>query len=209
MLISSVLVFFIFNRPFHKQFCDPGLDGGIQPLIKSVIGNPMIAHYLKVCIVYELHLLDTNRTPEEGRALCRSPLIVHIDIGIEPTKITDFMNLYTFKNDWPGEKNEIEGMLQFHHLYSLKAGLKDGSVDPTTSTQIWRQARQTADEDGLEDNLVALVRFANDMKECVTCTLVINDDTLESAREAAPFSQVSALTGKKTEHPMDIASCME
>ncbi|KAF9534078.1 hypothetical protein CPB83DRAFT_422685 [Crepidotus variabilis] len=197
--------------PIHKTQCDPSLDGGIQPLIKSVTGNPMLAHYLKICIAFEfnLHIPKNKWEPKSWKAIIRSPLYVHIDVGIEPTKITDFMHLYTFKDKWPGVKKDIDGMLQFHHIYSAKSGLNPEAIMNHTNAQIWGHSREAADEDGLEDNMVVLVRFANDMKQSVTCTMVIDDDALESAREAAPFTQTSALTGKTTEHAMGIPSCLE
>jgi len=196
------------RRPRHKRHCDESLNGGIQPLIKSVIGNPMISHYLQVCISYEFELHSLGRlSANKRKTVIRTPLFVNIDVGIEPTKITDFMNLYTFKDEW--DQDDLDGMLQFHHFASIRSGIPVESALTDSNIALWKQAREVADEDGDEGKAVALIRFVNNMKQAVTCTITIGDDALETARDGEPFVMGSALTGKKTIQPLGIYSCLE
>jgi len=169
----------------------------------------MLSHFIQICISFEYHLHELEKTmdPEQRKKFVRSPLGIHIDVGIEPTKITEFMNLYTHKGEW--DKEDMEGMLQFHHLSSYRSGLKPEMVFTPSKMAMWKHSREKADEDGLEDKAVIMVLFVNNFKQAIACTMIIGDATLESAREAEPFTMSSALTGKTTVHPMGVESCIE
>ncbi|KAJ3497821.1 hypothetical protein NLJ89_g10298 [Agrocybe chaxingu] len=107
-----------FVRAVHKTQCREGLGTGIQPLIAAFVGNPMLQHYLQLllCCEFSFHkVLDSER-----EALSRKTFHAHIDVGIEPTKIADFMNLYTY-DDW--DKEGLEGMLQIHLVATARSGL--------------------------------------------------------------------------------------
>jgi hypothetical protein len=169
----------------------------------------MLSHHLQICLSLEfgLHRLNTRQfTPEKRQAVVRALLFAHIDVGIEPTKITDFMNLYTFGDQW--DEEGLEGMLQLHHLTSTRSGIPTESIK-NTNISMWNHARKVADEDGDEDCAVVLVQFVNNFKQAITCPVVVGQEALASARRAKPFTSCSALTGKVTDHPLSIASCFE
>ena len=197
------------RRPLHKLNCTSDLGEGIQPLIKSFTANPMLSHYLQLCVSleFDLHRISTRQSaPEKAQSLLRNPLLARIDVGIEPTKITDFMNLYTFGDQW--DQDDLEGMLQLHHLTSSRSEIPIESISDT-GMSIWKHARETADEDGDADRAVVLVQFVNNFKQAITCPIVVGQEALKSARRAKPFTSCSALTGKETDHPLSIASCFE
>jgi len=169
----------------------------------------MLFHYLQLCVSlkFDLHLINTRQsTPEKAQSLLRSPLLARIDIGIEPTKITDFMNLYTFRDQW--DQDDLEGMLQLHHLTSTCTEIPIKSITDINMS-IWKHAHKTADEDGNADHAVVLVQFVNNFKQAIMCPIVVGQEALKSARRAKPFTSCSALTGKETDHPLSIASCFE
>ena len=197
------------SRPLHKLNCTSDLGEGIQPLIKSFTANPMLSHYLQLCVSleFDLHRINTRQSaPEKAQSLLRNPLLARIDVGIEPTKITDFMNLYTFGDQW--DQDDLEGMLQLHHLTSSRSEIPIESISDT-GMSIWKHARETADENGDADRAVVLVQFVNNFKQAITCPIVVGQEALKSARRAKPFTSCSALTGKETDHPLSIASCFE
>jgi len=169
----------------------------------------MLSHYLQICLSLEfsLHKLNTRQfTPEKRQAAVRALLFARIDVGIEPTKIADFMNLYTFGDKW--DENDLEGMLQLHHLTSIRSGIPIESINDT-NISMWKHIREVADEDGDEDCAVVLVQFVNNFKQAITCPIIVGQEALVSARRAKPFTSCSALTGKETDHPLSIASCFE
>ncbi|KAF8880808.1 hypothetical protein CPB84DRAFT_1965714 [Gymnopilus junonius] len=193
--------------PIHKEHCKQGLGEGIGPLIKSVTGNPMLSHYIQVCLSlqFRLHQLHRLQSEADRKKIIRAMHLAHIDVGIEPSKITDFMNLYHFKN-W--DKPDMEGMLQFHDLVSPWPGLPEGSVSEM-HYEMWKTARTEADEEGGSHCAVVLIQFANNFQQSIVCPFIIGEDAIDTARRAPSFTMVSALSGKEIVYPMNIASCFE
>uniref|UniRef100_A0A8H7XY12 DUF8205 domain-containing protein n=1 Tax=Psilocybe cubensis TaxID=181762 RepID=A0A8H7XY12_PSICU len=196
-------------RPNHKIHCSPELGAGIQPLIKSVTGNPMLEFYIQVCLAIRFHLHDLRKLTAAERETCiRAPLLVHIDVGIEPTKIAQYMNLYTYPDEY--DEDEMEGMLQLHDLVSPWPGIRERlRTLSDINIEVWKRARMSADEDGDQDRAVVLVEFVNDFKQSVTCAIVVGEEAIETVRRAEPFTMQSAITGKETKKPLSIASCFE
>lgn len=194
-------------RPIHKPNCSTEYGDGIQTLIKCVTGNPMISHYIQVCLALTFSLHRLHSLPASKRnTVLRAALSVHIDVGIEPTMIGEFMNLYTYPEEW--DKDKMEGMLQFHNLSRSDAWVPPRQLSPT-DIAMWRQAREDADADGERDNAVVLVRFVNNFKQMITCLFVVGEEALGQARRNMPFTMISAITGKKTDKPLSVATCFE
>ncbi|KAF9475955.1 hypothetical protein BDN70DRAFT_996036 [Pholiota conissans] len=193
--------------PIHKPNCSSEYGNGIQSLIKSVTGNPMISHYIQVCLSlkFGFHHLR-SMSPSKRETVLRAPLSVHIDVGIEPTKIGDFMALYTYPEEW--DKDELEGMLQFHHLSGPKDWVPERRLTDS-EIAMWRQARQSADEDGEKNYPVVMVQFVNNFKQRITCTFTVDDEAMGQARRGIPFTVGSAITGKLTDKPLTIPNCFE
>ncbi|KAF8972355.1 hypothetical protein BDZ97DRAFT_1913561 [Flammula alnicola] len=195
------------NWPRHKPNCSSDFGEGIQPLIKSVTANPMLSYHLQICLVLEFSLHRLHTLPASKRmTVLRAPLFAHVDVGIEPTKITEFMNLYTFKEEW--DKDDMEGMLQLHHLSSPRSWVPPRTPS-STNLAIWKQARESADEDGADDCAVVMVQFVNNFKQAISCPIVVGEDALDAATRAEPFIMCSALTGRETRKPLSIGSCFE
>ncbi|KAF8175858.1 hypothetical protein BJ912DRAFT_1147013 [Pholiota molesta] len=199
--------------PIHKPNCSTEYGDGIQPLIKCVTGNPMLSHYIQVCLALTFSLHRLHALPAAQRSTVRrAALAAHIDVGIEPSAIGEFMRLYTYPEERDPELDAdgvaTEGMLQFHNLSRSDAWVPARPLSPT-DIAMWRQAREDADADGERDNAVVLVRFVNNFKQMITCLFVVGDEALGQARRNMPFTMVSAITGKKTDKPLSVATCFE
>ncbi|CAA7263518.1 unnamed protein product [Cyclocybe aegerita] len=187
----------------HKTQCQEGLGTGIQPLIAAFVGNPMLQHYLQLLLCWEFLF---HKVPDSEReALSRKAFHAHIDVGIEPTKIADFMNLYTY-DDW--DKEALEGMLQIHLVATAHSGLPQ---IPFTDKMmyLWQTARDDADNEGCTKSPVVVVQFINDMTQRISWPITIDEDAFDSARRAPPFTMVSALTRKAIDKPMSVDSILE
>ena len=75
---------------------------GIEKPIKSFNANKMFFYWLHVRLVLEFNLLED--------CCMDQPLRIHINVGIEPTKIAEFMNLFTYGAKFDNE--DMQGMLQ-------------------------------------------------------------------------------------------------
>jgi len=171
----------------------------------------MLSHYFQVCLAFQFHLNELEKfTPQERRTVLRAPLLAHIDVGIEPTQITQFMELYTYPDTCDLDDLELEGMLQFHNLLSPWPGIAEKKRTLNEQNiELWKRARQMADEDGEQMCPVVLVQFVNNFYQSITVPITVGLEATGSARRAAPFTMVSALTGKETNKPMNMATCFE
>ena len=167
----------------------------------------MMNHYIQLCIAleYSLHQLD-GLPAAQRRAILRQSRSVHIDVGIEPTMIGDFMTLYTYPDSW--DKDGMDGMLQFHHL-SRPDQWEPPRKFSANDMVIWSHARADADEDGDHECAVAVVQFVNNFKQCITCPFVVDEEALGQARRNMPFTMGSAITGKSFDKPLSVATCFE
>ncbi|KAF8150218.1 hypothetical protein B0H34DRAFT_180141 [Crassisporium funariophilum] len=184
----------------HKLHCgQAAAEGpGIKKLVANFKANRMLSHFLQVCLALEFDL-HTSPSPD-------TPFFVNIDVGIEPCKITDFMNLFTHGAKF--DKAIMEGMLQLDHLASERSGMPSRPLTATQRT-VWEFAREESRKAGSGENAVVVVQFLNNCSQAITCTFVVTDEALEEAREAEPFVVGSALTGAKTTQPLNINTCLE
>jgi hypothetical protein len=75
---------------------------------------------------------------------------------------------------------------------------------------IWRQARENADRMGFEADSVGLMEFGNGAsQQSITCTVHITQAAMDLVRESPPWVMTSAITGRSTEAPFNIETCME
>lgn len=181
-------------RPSHRLKCKKVDGSGIERLIKSFNANALLFHWLQVCLVLEFNLLNE-------RVLDR-PLLAHIDVGIEPTKITEFMSLFTYGAKF--DRENMQGMLQLDLLSSERYGMPPRPVIEM-DMELWQFSRTHADA----NSPVVLVKYVNNCVQAITSPIVISDEAFEEARLAEPFIVGSALTGKKTEKPLCVDSILE
>ncbi|KDR72885.1 hypothetical protein GALMADRAFT_252216 [Galerina marginata CBS 339.88] len=188
----------------HKPNCSTEFGQGIGPLIGNVIANPMLSHFIQVCLClkFNLHNLD-GRPPAERTKFVRSPLLAHMDVGIEPTMIADFNNLFTYPDTW--DKDDLEGMLQFHNL---STGTRE-QILTDTNAAVWKQVRDMTDQDGGKAHAVVLVQFVNNFKQSITCPIVVGQEALDMARDTPTLRMASALTGEESTKPFDIPGVLE
>ncbi|KAG2122477.1 hypothetical protein DEU56DRAFT_73672 [Suillus clintonianus] len=193
--------------PTHKLGCNEveqsSSRGALFKLIRTLGVNPLIMMYLKVAIVLECGLL---RNPRVGFEV---PFVAHVDIGLEPSDVFDFMGLY-FDGNWAaGEK--LQGMAQVNAITPWHPGMK--GADPLTPQRQlqWREAR-------IKHNTG---RFAKDPVGLLDLTCVglsstaisfechINSVVLEMAREREPFERTCPLTGTRFQQPFSAMRCLE
>jgi hypothetical protein len=181
-------------RPSHRINCKKVDGPGIEKLVKSFNANALLYHWLQVCLVLEFNLLNE-------RVLDR-PLLAHIDVGIEPAKITEFMKLFTYGAKF--DQENMQGMLQLDLLSSERSGMPPRPLTEM-DMKLWQFGRADADA----NSPVVLVKYVNNCAQAITCPITISDDAFEEARLAEPFIVGSALTGKKIEKPLCVDSILE
>ncbi|KAJ7238278.1 hypothetical protein B0H12DRAFT_1237955 [Mycena haematopus] len=75
---------------------------------------------------------------------------------------------------------------------------------------IWRQARAGANRTGFSNDSVGLMEFGNgESQQTITCPVHIQKAAMDLVRESPPWVMKSAITGKTTEAPFNIETCME
>jgi hypothetical protein len=131
--------------------------------------------------------------------------MARIDLGVEPADITDFFSIFM---DEPLDTANIKGMLQVNGFTPFMphqiADLAPKRMD------IWRQARENADRMGFEADSVGLMEFRNGAnQQSITCTVYITQAAMDLVRKSPPWVMTSATTGKSTEVPFNIETCMQ
>ncbi|KAJ7205577.1 hypothetical protein B0H12DRAFT_1243447 [Mycena haematopus] len=75
---------------------------------------------------------------------------------------------------------------------------------------IWCQAREGANRIGFSGDSVGLMEFGNgESQQTITCAVHIQQAAMDLVRESPPWVMKSAITGKTTEAPFNIETCME
>ncbi|KAJ7731948.1 hypothetical protein B0H14DRAFT_3616050 [Mycena olivaceomarginata] len=116
----------------------------------------------------------------------RQALMARIDIDIEPAEMPNFLG------DQLDAKMKMKGMLQLNALTPLPP------------------ARESANRNGFSDDSVGLMEFGNgDGQQTITCPVHIQKAAMDLVRASPPWVMTSAITGKTTEVPFNIETCME
>ncbi|KAJ6594919.1 hypothetical protein B0H19DRAFT_1057128 [Mycena capillaripes] len=132
-------------------------------------------------------------------------LMARIDLGIEPADVPEFFNI--FVNE-PVDTANMKGMLRVNGFTPLTPQQMD-DLTPMRMN-IWRQARENADRLGFQGDYVGLMEFGNGTsQQKITCTIHIQQAAMDLVRESQPWVMTSAITGRVTEAPFNIETCME
>ncbi|KAJ7457731.1 hypothetical protein FB451DRAFT_1372407 [Mycena latifolia] len=129
------------------------------------------------------------------------PFAARLDIGVEPTDIIEFMNIY--HNAGQPVEN-VEGMVQLNGFMSLP----DTSIGEG-QTMAWRKTREAIVAAGLPAASVGILVVSKANALVITCPFIISQHAMDFVRRAPKLNSVSALTGQVTEHAFSIDSCME
>ncbi|KAJ7244867.1 hypothetical protein C8J57DRAFT_1363178 [Mycena rebaudengoi] len=181
--------------PRHKKFCTPVEGSGILKLVQTFASNSVLMRHLQACLVLHFDLL---RNPHLDK-----PFMARIDIGIEPADMPEFCRIYLNQ-----PVDTVMGMVQIN------------AFTPLTSTELanltpmrhdmWRTARDQANEAGNRRNPVGLLEFAKGFSEqTITIPVYVSSEALQLVRESSPWVMRSAITGAETESPFNIETCME
>jgi hypothetical protein len=160
--------------------------------------NQLLNTHIQACFILHFDLL---RRPQLDK-----PFMVRIDIGIEPAEMANFLNI--FLGDQLDAKMKMKGMLQLNALTPLPPG---AIADLTPlGMDIWHQAHESANRNGFSDDSVGLMEFGNgDGQQTITCPVHIQKAAMDLVHVSPPWVMTSAITGKTTEVPFNIETCME
>ncbi|KAF7292590.1 MYND-type domain-containing protein [Mycena indigotica] len=186
--------------PTHKKTCHLVEGPGIQKLVQNFCANSVLNKHLQACLAlaFDLHI----------KSRLDSPFIARVDIGIEPADIMDFFNVFL------GRDGESDTPIASPNpskppVASKRGMLQITAFQPSTickleeltemRQEIWKKARESADQAGCEGDSVGLVEFASGGER-------------HDVDMSFPHPQVddqSAITSEVTEVPFSIATCIE
>ncbi|KAF8139437.1 hypothetical protein K438DRAFT_2030554 [Mycena galopus ATCC 62051] len=118
--------------PKHKEWCSEVDGSGIQKLVMNAYSNPVFNGILQTLFVLHFDLLRFPRVDK--------PFMAHVDIGIEPAEMLDFVKIYT---DQPLGDQKMDGMVQMNSFWPLTPG-EVATITPG-KYQVWREARDSLD----------------------------------------------------------------
>lgn len=128
------------------------------------------------------------------------PFAARLDIGVEPTDILKFYDVYTGR---PTDSN-IPGMVQLNAFTPFPdTFIEEGWMS------IWRKARETASLNGFPNAAVGILIVSKSSGLICTYALMIQQRIIDYIRQTPKLTNISAVTGQTTEQPLDVAGCME
>ncbi|KAJ7230115.1 hypothetical protein GGX14DRAFT_409997 [Mycena pura] len=183
--------------PQHKKSCKEVEGSGFQKLVQNFYSNPILNKHLQACFIIHFDLLR--------RPVLDAPFMARVDIAIEPADMPAFFNVFCGE---PVPAGTFMGMLQVNRFTPLSP---EAMADLTPMRrEIWRQARESADKSGYAGHPVGLVEFGTgDSEQTLTCAVHVQPGAMELVRQAPPWEMKSSITGKVTEKPFNIETCME
>ncbi|KAJ7914332.1 hypothetical protein B0H13DRAFT_1611638, partial [Mycena leptocephala] len=181
----------------HKKHCTEVDGSGIGRLVQNLYSNPLLNKHIQACFILHFNLL---RSPQLDR-----PFMARIDIGVEPADMPDFFKIFMGEQLGNGK---MKGMLQVNHFTPVPP---KAMADLTPMRMnIWRQARESADRNGFRGDSVGLVEFGNgESQQTLTFPVHIQKAAIELVRQSPLWVMTSAITGKSTEAPFNIETCLE
>jgi len=189
--------------PQHKTYCTPAeRSKGVLKLVETLVANIAVNLMLQVCAVLDLDLLN-DKKKEVG---FKVPFMIRVDIGIEPTEMAKFVKLCLTDEPVP---ETVEGLVQVNHFISHVPGRSGNAPLTPTRYKVWRTKREKANKEGNNGVPLGLLEFVNDSDFSITMPLCIDAGAQKLAKDAEPFTTISAFTGIKSEKPLTVESCME
>lgn len=148
-------------------------------------------HFLEASLALRFDLIQN---PIVDRPFC-----ARVDIGIEPSSLQTFYQIYSGQEISP---QEIEGMVQIN---AITAKPQDEVVHP----HLMEQWRQTRDQSTSRSSPIGLIEFAIANNErTVTASVVISPPAIMMAQDAEPIARKSLLRGS-FQVPMNASSLIE
>lgn len=127
--------------------------------------------------------------------------MARLDVGIEPTDITLFFQIFAGYDVGA----DIQGMLQVNAIQASRT-----EITPTPMRkEMWKTVK--ADFDKLRGNPghVVIIEVIKDSDLAITFPLPITENGFDLARSGEPFENRSAITGITTRVPMNAETCLE
>ncbi|KAJ7431583.1 hypothetical protein B0H11DRAFT_2210131 [Mycena galericulata] len=190
------------HRPQHKKHCKAGEVHGIQKLIQNFTSNVVLNRHLQACFIQHFPVLLN-----EPRSVLSTPFVARVDIGVDPADIPDFFRIFNNEPDAP-RAAQLQGMLQINAFTPLEPAPRTLDELTPARRRVWESAREGGA--AYETEPIAVVALGRgDFGQQITCALPIEDDARAIVRRACPWTVKSAFTGKVTEAPFNIETCME
>ncbi|KAF9074694.1 hypothetical protein BDP27DRAFT_1316676 [Rhodocollybia butyracea] len=181
----------LIDWPQHKTSCVQIADSGIDRLVKKFWTHRFLRGYLEVYSIIVFDLLNPNRP---GNPL-NLPLLLRIDIGLEPADITSFMEMFYDQKKLTGS---IPGMFQVNaitHSDNVYA-LEYFSRRPRRGAQ-W--VEEEVDDRLKSKNGLPVVHmefiYRGEVENSLTVVSSLSKEAMELAREQSPYLKKSAIRG--------------
>ncbi|KAJ7756710.1 hypothetical protein B0H16DRAFT_1214566, partial [Mycena metata] len=154
--------------------------------------SPYLNAHLQMCFILAFDLMRRPRSDESFMA--------RVDIGVEPTDILQFLSIYSGQPTG----GKVPGMVQLNVFTPLRNDFL-GDAGLTA----WRNTRLSLDGEPQAGRPVGtvIVSKANALYSAIQ--IVIMEPAFDVLRGSPTFTQISGLTGKSTQKPVDIGSCLE
>jgi len=180
--------------PQHKTTCKAVEGSGVAKILQAFIANPILMHYLHMCIVLKMDLVDKPN---------RGPFLISVDVGIHPT-LAETFEIMQGSLDLASSEDTIQGMLQ------ITAVTASPSIVLTPNRMaLWKKIREATDAGGCSSDPVAYVEMIKESgSNSFSFPTHISAAALQGAQSNEPFVSYSALTGKKSLEPMNADSCI-
>ncbi|KAJ7863671.1 hypothetical protein B0H13DRAFT_2354093 [Mycena leptocephala] len=179
--------------PTHKSACNEANSGvNMMKIAQNLDASTFLNMQLQSAFILAFDLL---REPRLDR-----PFAARIDIGVEPTDLMAFMNIYA--GGQPAEKTE--GMVQINAFTPLP----DAFIGEQ-AMRVWRSTRDGMTSAGFATSLVGLVVISKASALIHMFPITIFPQMMDMIRDSPTFTRISSLTGITTVVPIDVGGLME
>jgi hypothetical protein len=179
-------------RPLHKFACsDADSSLNLMKISETLEASDFLNMNLQSCFVIAFDILHRPRLGLD------KPVVARLYMGVEPTDILKFYDIYTGSLTVP----PVPGMVQLNAFTPLPDTVKQEGWMVS-----WRAARKSNEFPRAPVGLL-LVSKANTLV-CVL-SLTITQSVLDLVRRDGGFTEVSALTGEVKQYLYSVVSFMQ
>ncbi|KAJ7786972.1 hypothetical protein B0H14DRAFT_3506162 [Mycena olivaceomarginata] len=181
------------GAPTHKNACNEVNSGvNMMKIAQNLDASTFLNMQLQSAFILAFDLL---REPRLDR-----PFAVRIDIGVEPTDLMAFINIYA--GGQPAEKTE--GMVQINAFTPLP----DAFIGEQ-AMRVWRNTRDGMTSAGFATSPVGLVVLSKASALIHMFPITIYPQMMDMIRDSPTFTRISSFTGITTVVPIDVGGLMD
>ncbi|KAF8125374.1 hypothetical protein K438DRAFT_1791167 [Mycena galopus ATCC 62051] len=168
-------------------------------LVTNAYGNPIFNKIIQALFILQF---DLPRSPRLDQLFAAA-----VEFSVEPVDFQDFVKIFA---DQPLGKRKIPGVVQVNSFKPFTP-LDIAGMRPNR-WHIWRHAKESLanSADPEEAHFVGFVEVAyGENRQVIVTPMLISKRTVERVRGLQPWQRMSPTTGRSTEQPFNIESCME